>query len=231
MAALRSVRRFPRLPIAVALLALVPWTAAAGVRDERPNLVGGELMGRGIVLTLNYERFLTNTFGLGGGFMAIGTSDGSAYIVPLYASIVPGDTHSLYLSGGLAFVGGSDDIGDYENEVLLQAAIGYQHQSNGGFFVRPFFDQCGHGGFHHRHHQTGREAVAGDVPDRHRQPRLVQAEHVVVVASDRRRRLEVRRERNSSELRAFFWQKVPLDGRSDRDLALQTLLLGDGREE
>jgi len=139
MAALRSVRRFARLPLVIALLALVPWSAAAGVRDERPNLVGGELMGRGIVLTLNYERFLTNTFGLGGGFMAIGTSDGAAYIVPLYASIVPGDTHSLYLGGGVAFVGGGGDVADSENEVLLQAAIGYQHQSHGGFFVRPFF--------------------------------------------------------------------------------------------
>jgi hypothetical protein len=128
----------------LALLAALALSACAapsvaGVRDDHPNLVGGELMGRGIVLTLNYERFLNNQFGLGAGFMAIGTSDGQAMIMPLYASFVSGDVHSLYLSAGGAFVGGGGHFQDYESTWIIQGSIGYQFQSRGGFFVRPLF--------------------------------------------------------------------------------------------
>ena len=113
--------------------------AVAGVRDEKPNLIGGELLGRGVVITLNYERFFTNHVGIGGGLMAVGASGGSVVIVPLYASIVPGDVHSLYLSGGATFVGDGGSVQDYQNTWLLNASIGYQFQSPGGFFVRPIF--------------------------------------------------------------------------------------------
>ena len=126
--------------LALAWMLLAPPRAvAAGVREEHPNLVGGELLGRGFALTLNYERFLTNQFGLGGGFMAIATSDGAIGIMPLYASIVTGDAHSLYLSAGGALLGGGGSIQDYESTWIMQASIGYQYQSRGGFFVRPLF--------------------------------------------------------------------------------------------
>jgi hypothetical protein len=119
---------------------LAPLGAVAdGVRDRRPNLVGGELMGRGFALTLNYERFLTNHFGLGGGVMAIGTSSGVIGVAPLYASLLTGDTHSLYLSAGGAFIGGGGEVNDYESTWVMQGSIGYHFQSDGGFFVRPLF--------------------------------------------------------------------------------------------
>jgi hypothetical protein len=98
---------------ATALMMIASSTvAAAGVREERPNLIGGEVLGRGIFLTLNYERFLTNVFGIGAGVMAIGTSDGGATIVPLYLSIVPGDVHSVYLGGGITWLAGGGDVND-----------------------------------------------------------------------------------------------------------------------
>ena len=112
---------------------------AAGVREEHPNLVGGEVLGRGFVLTLNYERFLNNHFGLGAGVMAIGTTDGVVGIMPLYASVLTGDVHSLYLSAGGAFLGGGGGIHDYESTWIMQGSIGYQYQSRGGVFVRPLF--------------------------------------------------------------------------------------------
>jgi hypothetical protein len=114
-------------------------SAAAGVREDHPNLIGGELMGRGFVLTVNYERFLNNHFGLGGGVMAIGTSEGQAMIMPLYASFVTGDEHSLYLSAGGAFLGGGGGFHDYESTWIMQGSVGYQFQSRSGFFVRPLF--------------------------------------------------------------------------------------------
>ena len=116
-----------------------PGLATAGIRDEKPNLIGGELLGRGLAITLNYERFLTNHLGFGGGLMSIGGSGGSVTVLPLYASLVPGDVHSLYLSAGATFVGGGGSFQDYESTWLLNGALGYQFQSRGGFFVRPLF--------------------------------------------------------------------------------------------
>ena len=134
-----------RWPVGI-LLALVLTAGAAGVaaaqvREQRPNLVGGELLGRGIALTLNYERFLTNEFGVGAGIMAFGTNDDFVGIIPVYASAALGDVHALYLSlGTTVFVGtGSVDDDFDDSEAVGSFAIGYQFQSEGGFFVRPLF--------------------------------------------------------------------------------------------
>jgi hypothetical protein len=130
----------PAFLLALLLTLIGPLSAAAaGVREDHPNLIGGELMGRGFVLTMNYERFLTNHFGLGGGLMAIGTGQGMAGIMPLYASVLTGDRHSLYLSVGGAMLGGGGAIHDYESTWIMQGAVGYHFQSPGGFFVRPIF--------------------------------------------------------------------------------------------
>jgi hypothetical protein len=90
-------------------------------------------------LTLNYERFLNNSIGLGFGFMGIGSSDGSAILAPIYASFVPGDVHSLYLSSGLSFLAGGGSVNDWENTTLITISAGYQFHSTNGFFVRPLF--------------------------------------------------------------------------------------------
>ena len=118
------------LLLGLALILVVPVTvSAAGVREQHPNLVGGELLGRGFALTLNYERFLNNHIGLGGGFMAIGTSGGTVGIMPLYASFLTGNTHSLYLSAGGALLGGAGSIQDFESTWIMQGSIGYHFQS------------------------------------------------------------------------------------------------------
>lgn len=124
----------------VALLLIVPATKAeAQIRKERPTLVGGELMGRGLFLTLNAERFLTPKLGLGAGVMGIGTSEGGVFILPLYASFVPGDVHSVYLSGGVTVFGGKADAKDFESLMVVTGSVGYQYQSESGLFVRPLF--------------------------------------------------------------------------------------------
>src|SRR6267378_608045 len=128
---------FKRLVLALWILTPFP-ALAEGVRTDHPNLVGGEILGRGLVVTLNYERFLTNQFGLGGGVMAIATAGETAVVVPLYASYVPGDIHSVYFSAGTAFVGGGE-VQNFQSQWLLQASIGYQYHSPTGFFVRPLF--------------------------------------------------------------------------------------------
>lgn len=119
--------------------ALLPSTGTAGVRDERPNLVGGELLGRGLLFTINYERFLSNKFGLGAGLMAIRTSDGGVTMLPLYASFTPGNTHSPYFSAGATLLAGDGDLQDWESTWVVGFSVGYQYHSEGGFFVRPMF--------------------------------------------------------------------------------------------
>jgi len=113
---------------------------SAQVREERPNLIGGELLGRGILLTANYERFFTNQLGIGAGFMGIGASDGFVGIVPLYGSLTLGDIHAFYLSAGTSILFGDGSIDDdFTSEALATVSFGYQYQSYGGFFVRPLF--------------------------------------------------------------------------------------------
>jgi len=138
-----------RIACLLALMILSPSiVSAAGVREDRPNLIGGEVLGRGFALTANYERFLNNHFGLGAGFMMIGTSGTAIGVVPVYASYLSGDMHSLYLSAGTAFFTGS---GGSEGGRILQGSIGYHFQSPSGFFVRPLFtsnmDRTGSGEF------------------------------------------------------------------------------------
>ncbi len=120
-----------RIAILVALaltLAAPRLSTAAGIREARRNFIGSELVGRNII-SLNYERMITNQFGLGGG-IGIG-----GY---MYVSSLSGDTHSLYLSAGVAAI--PDLFALSPGPALhwfLQGSVGYQFQSSGGFFMRP----------------------------------------------------------------------------------------------
>ena len=113
------------------LTVFAPQTVAAdGVRDGHPNLLGGELGGRGLVVTANYERFLTNHFAVGGGVTLWP-------LLSLYAAFLPGDTRSFYFAVGGTFVGGGVLLDSKDISLLLQGSVGYQFQSANGFFVRP----------------------------------------------------------------------------------------------
>jgi hypothetical protein len=109
---------------------LVPFGAyGEGIRERRPNFVGGELGGRAGIGSIHYERYLNNRFGVGIGGLWLGEAGG---VMPLYLSTVPvGNTHSLYLSAGATF--GWDSKGGSAWPAL---SVGYQFQSDGGFFLR-----------------------------------------------------------------------------------------------
>ncbi len=132
------MRRLSMCVLALLLIALAT-NVEAQIRQERPTLVGGELMGRGLFLTINIERFVTQQFGLGAGVMAIGSDDGAVFILPLYASLVPGDKHSPYFSAGITVLGGKGDAMDFESTSVFTASVGYQYSSESGLFVRPLF--------------------------------------------------------------------------------------------
>ena len=113
------------LALLVAGTLLVPGPVAAAT-PGRPhqNLLGSELLGRGLI-TLNFERRLAHGLGVGGG-IGIG---GDAYL-----SYVPGQVHSVYLSAGIGYLPGIFFSPDSWHG---QGTIGYQFQSPGGFFIRP----------------------------------------------------------------------------------------------
>lgn len=123
---------------ALLLVATASW-AWAETGGFKANRVGAEILGRGLALTLNYERYVTANFGAGAGLMYIKVDDGSVAVVPVYASYITGGMHNLYASAGATFLGGGGSIQDYEGTTLLTAALGYEYQSPGGFFVRPLF--------------------------------------------------------------------------------------------
>lgn len=133
----RRVSSFLSVLFGILLCPAIGFTA--GLREDHPNLIGGEVLGRGFALTVNYERFLTNQFGIGAGFMMIGSSEGLVGVVPLYASYLTGNTHSLYLGAGAAFLSEGGSVNDFASTWVLQGSIGYHYQSAGGFFVRPLF--------------------------------------------------------------------------------------------
>lgn len=104
------------------------------------NLIGGEILGRGIFLTVNYERYLTNVLSVGAGAFGVGSDEGAVFVLPLYAGATFGYPHSLYLSGGITVFGGSDFEAPGDNTETASTPVflvGYQFMADSGFYVRP----------------------------------------------------------------------------------------------
>jgi hypothetical protein len=124
----------------------VTWPArsAAGIRDEQPNQIVLELGGRMPLIGVDYERWMSDFFGLGigiGGFPCIecGSANGDGYLVatfPLYLCInLPlAENHGISLSTGatLGFPGHGQSA-----FAISWVAAGYQLLSDGGFVLRP----------------------------------------------------------------------------------------------
>jgi hypothetical protein len=129
--------RYSFLLFLLLTLVLVPLTAeGADIRVERPNLVGGELGGRGIIYSMGFERYFSNNFGLGAGLMGIAVSEGGVGLFPLYASIPLGNIHNFYLGGGITLASGTN-WDEVNTSIFGTASIGYMYHSTGGFWVRP----------------------------------------------------------------------------------------------
>jgi hypothetical protein len=129
----------PRGVLFLLLLFVVPTVARSeGIREKRPNIVGGELVGRAPLLTVNYERYFNNVFGIGLGVLGAANEHGFFGFLPVYVSLNPvGDDKSLYLSAGINFIGGGENLEDTESTQLYIFGAGFQYQAASGFIVRP----------------------------------------------------------------------------------------------
>jgi hypothetical protein len=103
------------------------------VREQRPNLVGFEVRGRGMNPAFTYERFFTNDLGFGMG----ATAHHNAPIASLYLSVVRGDVHGLYLAGGATASLGNETLPDTRAPWAVTGSVGYQFQPYNGLLIRP----------------------------------------------------------------------------------------------
>ena len=122
-----------------AALGIISHSAHAdGVRDERPNLIGGELGGRAFIYNVGYERYFTNRIGIGIGAMGFAADGGGFGMFPLYVALIPvGDVHGLYLAGGATYAGAAGNWDEVESIWFSTLTVGYLYHSRGGFFIRP----------------------------------------------------------------------------------------------
>jgi hypothetical protein len=140
-----SSRLALRMASAVVLLATLPNVDALAQRQDQPNLLGVELLGRGLIYSVNYERSLTPRTGIGMGTAYWNIDKAHIAIVPLYASWNPvGDRHSLYLAAGTTLIYGREksflfDTPGSESAFLAAgtSSVGYQYRSSGGYVIRP----------------------------------------------------------------------------------------------
>jgi hypothetical protein len=122
------------LVLTALLLSATP--ADAQATASRPNIVGLEILGRGLLYSANYERHF-NRLGLGVGFASWNFSGNTVLIVPMYASFRPiGDANSLYIAGG-ATVGSESRTFLDKPLTFGTIAVGFEHRSISGLVIRP----------------------------------------------------------------------------------------------
>ncbi len=121
-----------------------------GVYDESfvHNTVFGEVLGNGIVLSLNYERYLSRDFGLR---LGIGSLFGSGRTVPLMFNYYRGKRYRLELGLGAVYLPLWKEDGPFgkEGSFLWSSTIGLKFEPvEGGIMIRlsltPFYDPSQH---------------------------------------------------------------------------------------
>jgi hypothetical protein len=126
--------RWRTLIVAGVVALIMPESVQA---QERPNLVGGEIAGRALAYSVNYERNFKRA-GLGVGFATWRIDRKFIAIVPMYVSYKPvGQKHSLYLSAGATVGSVTDTLFAEKTAVFGTATIGYERLSESGFVLRP----------------------------------------------------------------------------------------------
>ena len=110
--------------------------------SEDRNLIGGEVLGRAMAYSVNYERLLSERFGAGAGFAFWGNGEDNLTLSPLYLSSTPvGRRHALYVSAG-ATLGTSNiplfvDSTQRSGFAFGTVSAGYQFRSSGRYIIRP----------------------------------------------------------------------------------------------
>jgi len=114
-----------------------------GGAHAEDNIVGLDVLGRGALYSVNFERMSHLRVGGGGGIGFLSIDHQRSFIFPLYVSALPfGKTNSLYVSSGATIGFSNIDLfssspGPYSTAVAGTVTGGYQHTSSSGFVIRP----------------------------------------------------------------------------------------------
>nr|MBS0038422.1 hypothetical protein [Saprospiraceae bacterium] len=133
--------------IALFALLLIVFSTSPLEAEDRPPFDGAksalfaELLGNGLLFTLNYDTRISNRFGIRGGIGYIGSLDGEGGIltIPINANFLLGNNGKYFEVGaGFTFVGG--DFFDTDNRIATSLTFMYRSQpQDGGFMWRAGF--------------------------------------------------------------------------------------------
>lgn len=148
----------------VGTLGLLGWTAAPAAAQERvppsPNSVYVELLGNGLLYSINYDRYMTPHLTGRAGLFVLAASDsdgdggGAVIATPLLVNYLFGTgSHHLETGVGVTLAAGAiedleDEVDDSFSGAMGTATLGYRYQRpTGGFVFRagvtPFFGAGG----------------------------------------------------------------------------------------
>jgi hypothetical protein len=126
--------------IALGLMLAPAWSGLAGSKDELPNDVTIELLGRCLIYSFSYQRTITPHFGVEGGMSILGGSESSILFfsggVRLYAT---NRDASPCLTGGFVAVTASTHSGPFSADgsgAYFYIGPGFEYRSSGGFLIR-----------------------------------------------------------------------------------------------
>ena len=117
----------------------------ADSHEYRRNGMSLELLGRGLLYSLNYDYLITDNLALGAGVASYsfssGSANSSAWIIPIYANYyLTGGKHRWFATGGANMILASGSSGDGDrvtgSGVAGVLGGGYEYKSAGGFLFR-----------------------------------------------------------------------------------------------
>lgn len=113
---------------------------------QRPNTISLELLGRGGLYSLNYDRTLSDKVAVGAGIsrynISAGGASAGAWMLPFYANYYFGKSnHRAFVSAGPTLILASGDMGDGSGLVTgsgLAGTLGggYEYRADNGFLFR-----------------------------------------------------------------------------------------------
>lgn len=134
-----------RLPTSVTPAIESSASEPAEPHEYRRNGMSLELLGRGLLYSLNYDYLVTDSLALGAGVanysFSSGSSSASAWIIPVYANYyLTGGKHRWFATGGANVILASGSAGGDDrvtgSGVAGVLGGGYEYKSDGGFLFR-----------------------------------------------------------------------------------------------
>jgi hypothetical protein len=122
--------------------------SAPNTRATYPSAFSVELLGRGMLYSINFDQVVDEDVAAGFGFGSVGTETGpNAVMVPAYMNYYFQPTaNSLYATAGVNLVINSNNVEDLQastggivfprSTVMPQFGLGYENRGDNGFLFR-----------------------------------------------------------------------------------------------